>query len=159
MTGRYAENTTVSVAKSRADIETLLSKYGCDQFMSGYDTQAGFVMFRAQGRFVRFRVPMPSLDDVPTVDGRGTRLKPEQREAKREQESMRRWRALLLAIKGKLEVVESEIETFESAFAMQIVMPDGRTVGDVVLPQIEEAYETGEMPEFFGGMRALGAGE
>jgi hypothetical protein len=87
---------------------------------------------------------MPSIEDMPTVDGRGTRLKPEQRMKKLQSEEMRRWRALALAVKAKLEVVESGIATFEEEFMAHIVMPDGRTVGEHVAPRIEEAYTSGQ---------------
>ena len=63
-----------------------------------------------------------------------------------EQALRTRWRALLLCIKAKLESVESGIETFDTAFMAQIVLPDGRTVEERVLPEIEKAYLTGVAP-------------
>ena len=52
------------------------------------------------------------------------------------EEVRRRWRALLLVIKAKLESVESGIETFEEAFASQIVLANGQTVGAVARASI-----------------------
>jgi hypothetical protein len=57
----------------------------------------------------------------------------------------RLWRALLLAIKAKLEVVESGLAIFEEEFLSNIVMPDGCTVGEHARPWIAEAYETGRV--------------
>jgi hypothetical protein len=72
-----------------------------------------------------------------------------------DQEVRRRWRALGLVIKAKLESVESGIETFESAFMANIVMPDGKTFGKYAGPAIESAYSTGKvpllLPAFTGG--------
>lgn len=142
----YAENTQVPVERSRAEIETILRRYGADQFVSGWDSTRAVIGFTAFGRQVRFVLPLPSMDEMPERDGRGSVLKPEARRKKWEQEERRRWRALALAIKAKLEVVETGIATFDDEFLAHIVMPDGRTVGDHVHPAIDSAYATGKMP-------------
>jgi hypothetical protein len=49
-----------------------------------------------------------------------------------EQVTRQRWRALALVIKAKLEAVTSGISTFEAEFLANTMLPDGRTVGDVV---------------------------
>ena len=59
---------------------------------------------------------------------------------------MQRWRALLLVVKAKLEAVEAEIATFEEEFLPHIVLPNGRTVGEMALPEIERAYQGGRTP-------------
>lgn len=66
-----------------------------------------------------------------------------------EKENMRRWRALALAIKAKLEVVETGIATFEHEFGMNIVLPDGSTVAEHVLREVAIAYELGRPPQSF----------
>jgi hypothetical protein len=48
-------------------------------------------------------------------------------------------------IKAKLEVVEVGISTVEREFLYDIVLSDGRTTGEWMAPQIETAYETGQM--------------
>lgn len=45
-----------------------------------------------------------------------------------------------MIIKAKLEAVESGISTIEREFLYEIVLPDGSTVGDWVIPQVECAY-------------------
>jgi hypothetical protein len=57
-----------------------------------------------------------------------------------------RWRALALVIKAKLEAVEAGITIFEEEFLAHIVLPDGRTAGEYMVPQIEESYRTKQMP-------------
>jgi hypothetical protein len=58
-----------------------------------------------------------------------------------------RWRALLLVIKAKLEAVQGGITEFDAEFLPHIVLPDGQTVGDWIIPQVNTAYELGEMPQ------------
>ena len=65
----------------------------------------------------------------------------------RAQEVRRRWRALALSIKAKLETVESGIAEFETEFMPYMVLPNGKTVAENILPEIERAYSTGKMPK------------
>jgi hypothetical protein len=52
----------------------------------------------------------------------------------------------LLLIKAKLEAVTSGITSIDEEFMPNICLPDGRTVGEFIQPQIEESYRTGQMP-------------
>lgn len=151
---RYAEGTTVAPEKSRMEIEQILRRYGADQFVSGWSAASAVIGFTAHDRQVRFVLPMPTIDEIPERNGQGTLLKPAQRADKLAGEERRRWRALALAIKAKLEVVESGIAEFEDEFLAHIVMPDGRTVGQHVRPGIEATYESGT----FRPLLALEAG-
>lgn len=144
--GRFAEGTTVTAEKSRGEIERILSRYGADAFGYRTDGRVAVIDFRAHGRFVRFIIPLPPLSEF-RVDRRGYLRKEPAMKTAHEQEIRRRWRALALAIKAKLEVVDSEIATFEQEFAIHTVLPDGSTVAERLMPTIEEAYESGAMPE------------
>lgn len=150
----FAAKTTVSPEKSRAEIETLLRRYGADQFVSGWDAGRALIGFRAAGRQVRFELLMPSPTDPAFKPKHRTwaRSTSEATQQRHEAEVRRRWRALALVIKAKLEAVSTGITTFESEFMAHIVMPDGRTVGQHVTPAIEAAYESGKvralLPEF-----------
>jgi len=64
------------------------------------------------------------------------------------------WRALSLVIKAKMEACESNITDFEREFLAHIVMPDGKTVGEHVIPVMEQAYLSGHTPQLL-----LGSGE
>jgi hypothetical protein len=150
----FAEKTTVSPAKSKAEIEDLLRRYGADQFMNGWDSTSlrEVVGFRCQSRFIRFELPMPDRKErrFTHVKRRAgysetTRTEKQATEAW-EQEVRRRWRALALVIKAKLEAVESGITSFEHEFMAHIVMPDGKTVGQHVGPAIAQAYQSGRVP-------------
>jgi hypothetical protein len=143
----YAEKTTVAPEKSRAEIEALLRKYGADGFMSGWGKDSAFIAFHAHDRMLKFVLPLPLLSEDRFWKGRGWRRRTEaQAEAAHEQEIRRRFRALALVIKAKLEAVESKVASFESEFMAHIVMPDGKTVADHVSPAIAAAYRTGGVP-------------
>jgi hypothetical protein len=43
--------------------------------------------------------------------------------------------------------VEIGLWSFEQAFMANIMLPDGSTVADAVLPRVAEAYETAQVPE------------
>lgn len=145
----YAENTSVPVDRSRAEIEKTLQRYGANQFMYGYDEQHAMLAFLMAGRQVRFILPMPDKDDPKfalTPTGR-KRRDPNAMLAEYEKAQRQRWRALALVIKAKLEAVESGITVFEDEFLAHIVLPDGSTAGDWMRPQIEKAYTSEEMPK------------
>jgi hypothetical protein len=144
---RYAASTEVSSDRSRAEIERTLERYGARQFMYGWDEDRALVGFQINGRQVRFILPMPDRDDAEftrTPTGR-TRAATQVREAF-EQAVRQRWRALNLVIKAKLEAVDSGIVTFDAEFLAHLVLPNGQTVGDTVVPSVEQAYETNQMP-------------
>lgn len=50
----YAINTSVSVDKSRVEIERTLQRYGADQFMYGWDEIKAMIMFRMSGRQIKW---------------------------------------------------------------------------------------------------------
>ena len=139
---RFAEDTKVAVAQSRGEIERLLGKYKCERFgtATDYIEQKARVQFTAHARMVQFTVSLPN----PSKFRHAEQVRQEER---------RVWRSLLLVIKAKLEAVDTGIATFEQEFLANIVMPNGRTVADLVLPQIAESYASGRMP------LALGPGE
>lgn len=82
--------------------------------------------------------------------GKGRKLSDSESFTKWEQACRQKWRCLALAIKAKLEAVESGIATFEEEFMSHIILPDGKTVGQFMKPQIEAAYASGTMPKLLG---------
>lgn len=153
---QYAATTTVSVEKSRAEIETILTRYGATQFAYATDTIKGLatIQFCARGRHVRFILNLPLFSDkrFSHTKSRHQRRSTEEQMKAWEQACRQRWRALCLCIKAKLEAVECGITEFESEFLAHILLPSGETVGQLMQPQIENAYLTGEQPP---GIRGL----
>lgn len=145
MTRRFAQDTSVSVEKSRAEIEGLLTKYGATSFMSGVNQVEAVIAFEMKDRKIMFRLPVPnkSAKQFTHTPGHGKRRHPEDQHKAWEQACRSRWRALALAIKAKLEAVAIGITTFEDEFLAHIVLADGMTVGQHVRPKIAQAYESG----------------
>ncbi len=144
----YASQTSVSAERSRSEIERVLQRFGADQFMYGWDESQALVQFRASGKVVKFVLLLPDKNEdrfALTPSGR-RRRDPAAMLKAWEQETRSAWRALALVIKAKLIAVEEGIVSFEQEFLAHIVLPDGNTVGEWAIPQLEKAYEVGEMP-------------
>lgn len=149
---RYAEKTAVSSERSKTEIERVLVRYGTDKFLYGWEERAAVVSFRLSGRLIRFRLPLPREDEFERTPVQGYRRDDRARRAAWEQAVRQRWRALLLIIKAKLEAVEAGVTTVESEFLSHTVLPDNRTVGEWLEPQVVAAYESGQMPELLPGL-------
>jgi len=135
---RYAEGTSVSVASTREELERLVRTHGASGFASSWDRDRYTIMFELRGRRVRFDVQAPSAKEY--------------REQKKwEAEERRRWRALLLILKAKLELVSSGDTDFEAEFLANLVIAGGQTVGSRLLPTLTEVLDTGKMPLMLGG--------
>lgn len=158
---KYAAKTEVSEEKSRSEIESILRRYGADAFSYGWEENRAVIAFRAHNRHIRFEVSMPARDDesiTTYLDRHGYKQFRTDSAAETHyyQARRQRWRALALVVKAKLEAVEAGISEFENEFLGHIVMPDGRTVAEHILPKIEAAYIEGKMPTL---MLSAGASE
>lgn len=144
MRSHYADNTQVSVDRSRAEIERILSRYGAERFMYGWDKDRAIIAFRAGNRNIRFAVPLPKKEEF-TATPTGRRRKISRIEDTFEAETRRKWRALALLVKAKLVGVQDGIALFEQEFSPYIVLPNGKTVYEETAPMIEEVYSSGKM--------------
>lgn len=143
---KFAATTSVSVANSKAEIERIVERYGANGFMSAWQADKAVIAFTMEGRQIRFVLTMPDkADPAFTRHSRGPRT-PDAATKEWEQACRQKWRALALVIKAKLEAVESGIAVFEDEFLANIVLPNGRTVGDETRPMIAHAYATGNTP-------------
>jgi len=151
----YAENTSVLVSRSRAEIEAVVSRYGAERFASMLESGRAAILFEANGKRVQFELPLPDKKDfiLKPYRGRHKERTLEEIETAWEQACRQRWRALALVVKAKLEAVESGITTFEDEFLAHIVLPDGKTVGRWFKPQLEAAYQNKKMPPLLGDGR------
>ena len=144
---RYAAQTDVSVDRSRAEIERLITRYGATSTAFMNAPGRALIMFEANDRRVVFELPLPeqtSEEFKKTPTGR-TKKNPQAHYAAWEQACRQRWRSLALVIKAKLEAVESGITTFEDEFLSHIILPDGITVGKHIKPTIAAWYAGGKM--------------
>jgi len=151
---QYASSTTVKPEKSRQEIEATLKRYGATHFGYGASPLSAVIAFQANNRTIRFTLPLPALKDFVDYkhsrSGNWNKRKPRLAESLYDKACRQRWRALALAIKAKLEAVNSSISTFEEEFMAQIVLPNGQTMGEHALPYVEEAYTKKKMPPLLG---------
>jgi len=144
---KYAEKTTVSSERSRGELERIIARYGADQFAYGWREKNAVVFFRMNGLSIRFSIVMPDKNEFSrTPGGRRSRNRDNQHKAW-DQACRQRWRALALVVKAKLEAVESGITTFEEEFLSHILLPNQSTVGEFMVPQVQQAYRSGNMPK------------
>lgn len=136
---RYAERTAVPVDRTRAEIEHLLQRHGASSFVYGTTSGQALLAFEMHDRRLRFLVPLPSLN------------KGGSNENAVKSETRRRYRALLLVLKAKLEAVSSSIVTFDEEFLAHIVIEGNTTVGDRIVPGIPDVIKTGgKLPPLLG---------
>jgi hypothetical protein len=161
MAGRFAEGTEVPTFKTKGEIEQLLARNQATQISMGEDSAEGkaVVMFRMTERIVKLRFSFPTLaecapDKQPKPPQGSWRWEASKKQVwaslRQDQAKREAWRRLLLIVKAKLELVANGGSTVEREFLADIVMTDGSTVGDNVLPRIAEAYQTGNMPKLLG---------
>lgn len=141
----FAFKTTVEAHASKAELEKVLTKGGAKRILIGGDSEArtGFVLFELNGR--SYRMNLPKRSDV-------------RREAA--QVDRERWRALVLIVKGQVEMILGEVVPAEEILLPWLVLPGGDTVAEDLEPKITELYRTGNMPALLspGITRLLGSG-
>jgi hypothetical protein len=138
----YAEKTTVPVGRSQDEIRKILSKHGASAFGIMESKQKAMLTFEMKGKRIVFKLPLPP---EPSAHATQASLKTY------DQLFRTKWRALTLAIKAKLECVESGITTLEQEFLAHTVLPDGSVFGEIYIPQIDQSYRTQQMPPLLGG--------
>ena len=150
--GKYASNTSVSPEKSQAEIQNTLRKYGADRFGTMEEKNKAHVMFSYSGLSIQISITLPERSEFELTDTGRDRSKPSI-EASYNQAIRQRWRALLLAIKAKLEAIECGISTIEEEFMAFIIMPDGMPLSSHILPKLQTMVKTGKMPKLlsYGG--------
>jgi hypothetical protein len=144
---RYAEGTSVPMERSRAEIERVLLRYGASDFAYRTNPRHAEIAFVVESTTVRLGVDFPDANAPEfsrTPTGRVRRAAGAASEAW-EAEVRRLWRALSLVIRAKLEAVESGISTFEREFMADIVMKNGHTLGEAILPRLSEAVTSGRL--------------
>lgn len=147
---RYAQGTSVDSSASRAEIERTLTRYGAESFMYGWQGSKAAVAFTANGRQIRFILPLPDRNErrFTHTPAKNQRRTPEAAEKEYEQACRQSWRALNLVVKAKLEAVAAGIVSFEAEFLAHVVLPNGRTVFEETEAAVETAYRTGTVKPF-----------
>jgi hypothetical protein len=133
----YARRTTVSPARTRAEIEHELERRGATAFGYNRDGSRNVVAFTLAGLAVRMELPMPDRAEYKDYKAGNGVLVSGQKTY--DEEVMRRWRALLLVVKAKLVAVDEGITSLEREFLADTVLASGATVLEQIRPAIDEA--------------------
>ena len=142
----YASNTSVSPERSQEEIKRTLRKYGADRFGVMEEKTKAHVMFEFKGLLIQMTVKLPEESEFNKTETGRPRNKTSV-ESAFNQAIKQRWRALLLAIKAKLEAVETGISTIEQEFMAFVVMPNSQALSYIIIPKLEEIAKTGQMPK------------
>lgn len=139
---RYAQGTSVGLAKSRAEIDKLLRQWGADGVQWTDDFREGRVLLRFtwahEGTKLQARIGMqlPS-DNVLRDNATGPRGFSEPKYAKeRDQHGREEHRILLLWLKAAFNAVDLGIVDASTLFLPFLEGADGRTVAEVAAPKL-----------------------
>lgn len=155
MVTEFAENTKVPVEKSKMELDTLLMKHGAANRGVQTDDINGkaAIAFVLAGLKYRLEIPLPRIELLPAPgdEPRGWRGWSEEDRAawvrkEWEQSCRSRWRAVLLLVKAKLELVRLKVSTVEKEFFADLVVPGGQTMHAAMSESIQRALVDGTMP-------------
>ena len=144
MSGRYAQDTTVSVESSQQEIGRIFSRYKIDTYVFGATPGQALVQFEAHGFPIKIAIPLPARPGNPRVMNPATGRMVDAN-ARWQQEIRSAWRALVLLIKANLEAVDHRITTVDRAFMAYLLAPDGRVLSEHVLPDYRDALTSGRL--------------
>jgi hypothetical protein len=156
----FAENTSVPVDRSKAELDRLLAKHGATQQGTMSDNEKGlaYVVFRMAGRNIRLNIHLPKVGDF-AKNPNPRSLKPRSQEQQHrawEQACRERWRSIVLLVKAKLEAIRIGHTTVEREFLSDILLANSCSVYEQIQGDVERSYLTGKMPPLLGPMRQDG---
>lgn len=132
-------NTTVSIEKSKDEINNLLKKFGCKGIQWTWIDNKEILRFIHEFEYkgikkgITFEINIP---EVGKTQGRGY----DKILMRNDKQS---FRIVLHIIKAKLTAVETGVETFENEFLSKILyqLPNGnmKKIGDVIFDQLAES--------------------
>lgn len=150
MSGKFALNTSVSIDKSKAELEWLLQRYGATEFAYMKSPTKAMIGFMVKGRRIQLTLELPNPKEFERSE-RGRVRTQEAAYQAWEQACRGKWRALVLIVKAKLEGIECGIVNMDSEFLAYTSLPNGKTIGDMLEPQIQRMVESGKVPALMPG--------
>lgn len=143
---RYASNTNVAIAKSRAEIDRLLRDWGADAIQWSDDFKHDKVMLRflwtweRQQYVARFTIGLPTAQDLSAnaVDGRSGEVSDRKLNTLMRERGKSEHRILALWLKGVFNAVDAGIVTAETIFLPFFEGHDGKTMAEVALPRLPD---------------------
>jgi hypothetical protein len=159
--GRYAKKTQVGVAKSRGEIDSILTKWGADQLQWSDDLKNGQAMLRfiwehdGTEYVAKFVIKTKTEQEIRelAVDGRNGRFSKTKFDDLMGRRGMVEHRELALLLKAIFVAVDAEIITAEQVFLPFLEDHTGMTVADVVLPHLAKIHQRGGVRLLMEGKR------
>lgn len=148
---KYANDTSVAVAKSRGEIEKLLRVWGAAQMQWSDDFDGGRAMLRFIWEYggtsytARFTVSVPTAEATrkEAIDGRSGAFSQRKYDKAMERRGMVEHRELALLLKAIFVAVEAGLITAEQVFLPFLEDVSGRTVSECVLPELSRILRRG----------------
>lgn len=149
--GRYANDTTVSVSKSRGEIERVLRVWGANQMQWSDDFDGGRAMLRfiwvheGTSYTARFTVNVPTTKEIreEALDGRTGKFSQAKYDKAMERRGMVEHRELALLLKAIFVAVDCKLITAEQVFLPFLEDATGRTVSECILPEMPKILKRG----------------
>jgi len=139
------ENTTVPVARSQQMLRELLLRHegGSVAFVSDPPKEGFHALVPIDGKTYNIRV-MAVMKKIEArhIKGRyyrGRWIPPRTDREAQEREVQRIWRVLFYHMKGIFEAADSGVMEFREMMLPYIVTKDGSTVGEHILPKLDQA--------------------
>lgn len=136
---RYAAKTRVAPEKSLDEIRRIVGRYGAHEFgtLQRDRERIAEVYFAFKNLRIKIGVTLPTRDQSKRTSTGRVRSQTSAIDEAHEQAVRQRWRALCLAIKAKLEAVDCGISTIEQEFMPFVVLHDGTTLGEHLVPRLK----------------------
>lgn len=149
---KYADRTQVSVAKTKLDIETLVTKNGATAFIAGWDDerQSHMIAFKLETLHIRYLFGRPVRRDFAKT-AQGKIRTQTQVTAAMEQAERSLWRGLLLLIQAKFVAIADGIRSIEEEFLPDVVMPNNQTFREWASPYIKTWIAQDKIPPMLPG--------
>lgn len=133
------DKTEVSISKSQEQIRKLIYSHGGTGLMLvSHPPREGFeTMVKIADTTYHLRI-MATCKAVSKYDGRGLIRSEKSREAATDQEGRRVWRVLYWHLKAMFEASDSGVIDVRDVVMPYVVLADGRTVADHIVPRMPE---------------------
>lgn len=135
MSRKYAQGTSVDVDKTLGEIKRTVMRFGATAFASMEDQVEQRIGFEIRGMQIQMRVPVPKREEFRLTDS-GRKRTESSAFNEWESECKRRMRSLSAVIKAKLIAIDDKVATIEQEFLPYIVLPNGSTIGDMLIPNL-----------------------
>lgn len=133
---RFAEGTDVPVERSQAELAGILRKHGVLRQAWASAPEGDTLQFELEGHQYRLRIERFDAEGLHAqweLDGRPpTTLKYLPSDTQVQAEWRRRWRAIVLLLKAKLEFAEGDQSTVVRELMPYALLRDGRTLEEAI---------------------------